>query len=88
MRLVISGYFGFGNTGDEAILAGTLATLRELEPALEVTVASGDPAATEKAHGVRAVPRAGFARLLRELRAADGLLSGGGAASNQGRGKK
>jgi polysaccharide pyruvyl transferase CsaB len=78
MRLVISGYFGFGNTGDEAILAGTLATLRELEPALEVTVASGDPAATEKAHRVRAVPRAGFARLLRELRAANGLLSGGG----------
>ena len=46
MRLIISGYFGFGNTGDEAILAGTLATLRGLEPGLEVTVASGDPAGT------------------------------------------
>ena len=53
-RIVIVGYYGFANAGDEAILATMLADLREVAPSAEVTVVSGDPAATTAAHGVRA----------------------------------
>jgi polysaccharide pyruvyl transferase CsaB len=78
MRLAVSGYYGFGNTGDEAILAGLLRSLRDIEPELKVTVLSGDPARTERVHGVDAIPRMAPAAIVRSLRNADGLLSGGG----------
>ena len=62
MRLLISGYAGAGNAGDEAILGGLLRTLRTLtsatgQPAHAITVISSDPAQTERLHGVAAVPR-------------------------------
>lgn len=79
MKLVISGYHGFGNTGDEAILAGMLVTLQRLDPALAVTVLSGDPAETERSHGVEAVGRADVRAIVSALRGSDGLISGGGS---------
>ncbi len=76
-RALVSGYYGFGNAGDEAILAGLVHGLRELAPEVELTVLSGDPAATESEHGVRAAPRGlASARLL--ARQCDLLISGGG----------
>lgn len=78
MRVVVSGYYGFGNAGDESVLAGLLDGLRREEPEIEVTVLSGDPDHTRRAHGVEAIPRARPA-LVAALRASDGLISGGGS---------
>jgi polysaccharide pyruvyl transferase CsaB len=78
MRIVVSGYFGHGNTGDEALLAGMLAAMRAVEPALEAVVISGDPLETRRSHGVEAVPRTRLAAIWYALRDADGLISGGG----------
>ena len=48
-RLVVVGYFGFGNAGDEAILEAMLAALRqEIGEAFAVSVVSGDPPATQR----------------------------------------
>jgi polysaccharide pyruvyl transferase WcaK-like protein len=55
MRILISGYYGFDNAGDEAILAGTIGALRSRLPACDLTVLSADPAATHASHAVRAV---------------------------------
>lgn len=79
MRLVLSGYFGFGNTGDEAVLAGMLCTMREEDPELDVTVVSGDPRESERMHGIRAVGRTSIGSIMRHLRTSDGLVSGGGS---------
>lgn len=80
MRIVVSGYYGFGNAGDEAVLQGLLASLREAagDEALHVTVLSGDPAATAAQHGVEAVPRQHAGAVRGALRRADLLISGGG----------
>jgi polysaccharide pyruvyl transferase CsaB len=78
MRVVVSGYFGHGNTGDEALLAGMLATMRGVEPALEAVVISGDPPETQRTHDVEAVARMRPTAIWRTLRAADGLISGSG----------
>lgn len=76
-RVLVSGYYGFGNAGDEAILAGLAAGLRRIAPDGELTVLSGDPAATESEHGLRSVPR-GLARVYGLARRSDLLISGGG----------
>lgn len=78
MRLVISGYYGFGNTGDEAVLAAMLAALRERLPGARITVLSANPPQTRRMHGCHSVRRTGPA-LLGALAGADLLLSGGGS---------
>lgn len=74
MRLLLSGYYGFGNLGDEAILSGLVGAFRQRGH--EVTVLSGDPAATEVQHDVRAAHRT--RGLIGELLRCDALVSGGG----------
>lgn len=78
-KLVISGYYGFGNAGDEALLAGLLAGLRQLAPHVEPVVLSGDPKATAALHAVAAVDRRSPVAVWRTLGGAAGLLSGGGS---------
>mgnify|MGYP000865289299 FL=1 len=83
LRLVLSGYYGFRNSGDEAVLASILAALEEEAArrgaAVEPVVLSGDPAWTERQYGVRAVPRMKPGEVRRALAASDGLISGGGS---------
>jgi len=74
MRVLISGYYGAGNLGDEALLAGLLAAL--VTAGVEATVASLDPAATSRDHGVAAVHR--VRGLVGGLLRADAVVSGGG----------
>ena len=52
----ILGYFGYANTGDEAILGCMLAQLRQLDIDAEYFVYSGDPEETRCTHGVEAAP--------------------------------
>ncbi|HEY4562389.1 MAG TPA: polysaccharide pyruvyl transferase family protein, partial [Thermoanaerobaculia bacterium] len=77
-RILIGGYYGHGNAGDEAILAGMLDALRALRPGLEVTVASGDPARTTAEHGVRAVAAGDLPALIAAVAASDLVVLGGG----------
>ncbi len=46
-NILLSGYYGFGNTGDEAILASTVNAVREARPELNITVLSKRPSETE-----------------------------------------
>lgn len=79
-RFVLSGYYGFGNLGDEAVLAGLLSAFgrRGYGPGC-FTVLSADPERTRALHGVSAVHRTRLPDLLRALRGADLLISGGGS---------
>ena len=78
-KIVISGYYGFKNAGDEAMLYSILRAVRSIDPDSDVTVISGKPEQTEKAFGVRAVPRFGGFAIFRKLCTADVLISGGGS---------
>ena len=77
-KIVISGYYGFANIGDEAILA-TL--VQELGPTHRLVVLSADPTVTwcEYArHSVEAIPRMDLRAIWKALDGADLLVSGGG----------
>lgn len=77
-RIVISGYYGFGNIGDEGVLAGMLSSLRPRIPDAAFVVLSSNPEETMRMHGVPAVPRTGAAAL-RAITGADLFISGGGS---------
>lgn len=79
MHVILSGYYGFDNAGDEAILHSIIAALRRENPALEITVLSNHPHQTEKAFQVKSVNRHRFAEINQVMRKADGLISGGGS---------
>lgn len=78
MRAVLSGYYGFGNLGDEAILAAIAQELVAQLPEVEIEVLSGDPAATQRTYGLEACDRWRLSCLLHALRRSDVLVQGGG----------
>ncbi|MEN6548212.1 MAG: polysaccharide pyruvyl transferase CsaB [Armatimonadia bacterium] len=79
MRILISGYYGFHNTGDEAVLAGIVAGLRRRLPDAELCVLSADPPGTAAQHGVLAADRWRTPVIWSELRKADFFIQGGGS---------
>ncbi len=78
-NLVVSGYYGSKNAGDEAMLAAMLEVLSDLDPKLHITVISADPEDTRERHGVDAVGWLDITAILQLLGHADLLISGGGS---------
>ncbi len=78
-RVVLSGYYGFHNAGDEAILGELVGSVRRLSPGAEITVLSKDPKGTAAAHGCRAIPRFSPFKILRAVCRCELLISGGGS---------
>lgn len=82
-KIVISGYYGFRNSGDEAVLKSILTALKEQSQRspieVEPIVLSGDPEWTQQTYGVRAVHRMKLGEVRRALKESDGLISGGGS---------
>lgn len=78
-KIAISGYYGFGNVGDEAVLAGTLASFRQPDAEIDFTILSQNPARTTLEHGVRALSRNSPSAVIRAIKESDMLLSGGGS---------
>lgn len=78
-RILISGYYGFNNIGDESVLRAVVENLRARLSDIEITVLSQNPTETAEKFGVRAVPRMSPAAILREVRRCDLLISGGGS---------
>jgi polysaccharide pyruvyl transferase CsaB len=75
MGILIAGYYGYRNWGDE----GSLATLLQVLPRESVWVLSGDPPFTEATYGVRALPRMELRTVRRAVRESDALILGGGS---------
>lgn len=78
-RILISGYYGFNNMGDEAILRVMIENLRTHLQDVELTILSHDPADTAKRYGVNSVDRMNPFAILREVKRCDLLISGGGS---------
>ncbi len=77
-RYLISGYYGFGNAGDEAILQAIVDSLRTLDEQAEITVLSANPEQTAAEHRVAAIPRTNLWMIAERMRLADLFISGGG----------
>jgi len=78
-KIVLSGYYGFNNLGDEALLSAIRQSLYDCWDELELVVLSHQPELTASQHRVRAVNRWSLPAVLRELKQAHLLISGGGS---------
>ncbi|MGE6668853.1 polysaccharide pyruvyl transferase CsaB [Paenibacillus xylanexedens] len=91
-KLVISGYYGFRNSGDEAVLKSILTALEEESQRSNITiepiVLSGDPESTTTMYGVRSVHRMKLKEVCEALKESDGLISGGGSLLQDATGLK
>jgi polysaccharide pyruvyl transferase CsaB len=91
-RIVISGYYGFDNSGDEAVLQSILLALEEQGKNHGIrfvpVVLSNNPAQTSQTYGVQAVHRMKPGALIRAIRSSDGLISGGGSLLQDATGAK
>ncbi len=78
-NILISGYYGFNNIGDESILRTVIDNLREKLPDVEITVLSHSPEQTAEKYGVKAARRMNLWDIFRSVWRCDMLLSGGGS---------
>lgn len=81
--IVVSGYYGFRNSGDEAVLQSILSALEEEGRAADISikpvVLSIHPEWTSRTYGVKAVHRMKMAEVRNAIKNSDGLISGGGS---------
>jgi polysaccharide pyruvyl transferase CsaB len=89
--IVISGYYGYGNSGDEAVLQSILLALeeqgRQAGLAIDPVVLSARPAETTRMYGVRSANRLKLSEVIGAIRKSDGLISGGGSLLQDATGK-
>jgi polysaccharide pyruvyl transferase CsaB len=78
VRLLLSGYYGFGNLGDEALLEVIVSRIRARFPAALIDVLSATPQETSARLGVEATPRWETRAVRDAIDRADVVLSGGG----------
>lgn len=78
-KIVISGFYGFHNIGDEAILRTLTTWLKEINPSVEITVLSNHPEETMSKFNVNAVNRSNVFEVFKAIFKSELLISGGGS---------
>ena len=77
--VVISGYYGFHNSGDDSILSAVIGNLCKKCPNISITVLSKNPQETARIHGVNAIDRFNVFSIMAALKRTKLLISGGGS---------
>ncbi len=79
-RIAISGYYGCGNSGDEAVLMGIRDAFRRTATnRVVLTALSQNPDETTRLHGIDSAFRMDIPTLKREISGSQLLISGGGS---------
>lgn len=79
-RVVLSGYYGYGNIGDEAVLGGICASLRQVIGDIDITVLTRNSEVTNRLHSdVKVADRNNPLSILKAIKNSDLLISGGGS---------
>lgn len=78
-RILISGYYGFDNSGDDAILKAMVKDLNQNIENVEIVVLSKNPSYTEKTYNVKAVNRFSLKSVVKAIKSCDLFISGGGS---------
>ena len=77
--IVLSGYYGFRNSGDDAILKMIIKDIRDYDPNIGITILSNRPNDTKRIYRVNAVNRWNFFSIRKALKDSRLFISGGGS---------
>lgn len=78
-NVILSGYYGFNNAGDEAILLSMHKNIQALGENYHITVLSNKPEETRAKYHMDVVYRFSIREVLKAIKKCDVLLSGGGS---------
>ncbi len=78
MKFVISGYYGFNNSGDDALLLSIINDIKSIDEEAQITVLSNSPKDTKRVYGVNAVNRYNIFTVVKAISGCDLVISGGG----------
>jgi len=78
-RVLVSGYYGFGNCGDEAILFALIENLRKNIPDVEIVVLSQNPTQTTQNYKVKSIYRFDLISIIFHIMRSELIISGGGS---------
>ena len=78
MKVLLSGYYGFGNVGDESVLQAIIQGLRDGNPDIKITVLSATPKITKELNGVNAIHRNNWLKIITRMLKTNVFISGGG----------
>ena len=82
--VLILGYYGFRNSGDDALLLSITEELRKQKEDIKITVLSKNPKETEKLYGVSAVKRDNIFSVLLKMISCKVFVLGGGTLIQDG----
>ena len=77
--VLISGYYGYKNIGDDSLLKAIVQSLKEEKPDVSITVLSKKPKETAEIYKVRSIHRYNIFKLISTLKHTRLLISGGGS---------
>ncbi len=77
--VMISGYYGFHNSGDDSILKAMVDSLHKARPGIRILALSNDPMETKAVYGIDAIHRFNFVGIIKNLRKTRMFISGGGS---------
>ena len=77
-EILISGYYGFKNSGDDALLKSIVDDLKKYKESPNIVVLSANPRETTKTYRVKSINRFSVPGIYRHMKRADMLISGGG----------
>ena len=76
--VMISGYYGFNNSGDDAILLAIIDNLRSIKKDIQIVVLSKNPKDTAKNYAVDSIDRFNLLEVIKTMKRTKLFLNGGG----------
>lgn len=83
-KILISGYYGFKNSGDDALLSCIISDICECTERDKIVVLSANPEETSRIYRVNAIDRLNIISIAAHMTRADLLISGGGTLVQDG----
>ncbi len=78
-KVLIFGYYGFQNTGDEALLQTVIQQMKNATQKIDVTVLTYNEEETYNRYNVKVVNRNNFKEVFKAIKESDVVVSGGGS---------
>jgi len=77
--IIINGYYGYKNTGDDALLQAMIENIKAIHSDAKITVLSASPKETSSRYGVNSINRYNIFKIIKELKESKLYISGGGS---------